>query len=71
MSDGMKLVAFEKYCRRCKNRKLDETKNPCNECLSEGGMLYSHKPLHFEKGGRENGRRNKGTSGTAQKPSRE
>ena len=59
MSEGFKLVEFHKFCKKCKNRSVLETLEPCNECLSEGGRLYSKRPLHFEKGGGSNGRRTK------------
>ena len=57
MDTGIKEVRFDKYCRKCRYRKVDETKEPCNECLSEGGRLYSHKPSKFEKGVATNGRK--------------
>ena len=50
MDGKMKEVNYSKYCRCCKYRKLEETEDPCNECLSEPGRIDSRKPRHFEKG---------------------
>lgn len=48
--DGYKEVYFNQYCATCKNKDLDEKKDPCFECLSEPMNLYSHKPVKWEKG---------------------
>lgn len=46
--DGYKEVYFEQYCKTCKNKKTDETKDPCHQCLSEPMNLYSHKPVNWK-----------------------
>lgn len=47
--DGYKEVYFNEYCKTCKNKDLDEKKDPCFECLSEPMNLYSHKPVRWEE----------------------
>jgi hypothetical protein len=48
-STGMKEVYFDKYCKSCKHSSVAEDSNPCNECLSEPTLVYSHKPLRYEE----------------------
>ena len=45
-----KFVEFNEYCPRCKHKKVPETEDPCNECLTEPTNEYSHKPVRFEDG---------------------
>lgn len=48
-NDGKrKEVYFHKWCKECKHFSKDESEDPCDECLGEGGREYTHKPLHFE-----------------------
>ena len=42
-------VLFDKYCKTCKHEKLDETEDPCNECLENPVNLYSQKPVKWEE----------------------
>ena len=42
-------VDFEKYCKSCKYKDLDEVKDPCNECLDEPCNLNSCKPVKYEE----------------------
>lgn len=44
-----KEVDFATYCPKCKNFKVLETEDPCNECLTHGAMLNSRKPLNFKE----------------------
>lgn len=44
-----KEVYFDKYCKKCKNRKLKETDEPCDECLSEPINLQTHRPVRYEE----------------------
>lgn len=53
MSNNYKEVYFERYCRTCKNYKLKETEDPCNECLNTGAVEHSHKPVKYVKAGRQ------------------
>ena len=41
-------VYFDKYCKTCKHCKLDENKDPCDECLAIPMNENSHKPVNWE-----------------------
>lgn len=41
---------FEKYCKLCKYKNLEETKDPCNECLDEPVNYNTDEPVNFECG---------------------
>ncbi len=43
-----KEVWFERYCMDCTHYLVDETDEPCNECLTNPMREYSHKPIKFE-----------------------
>lgn len=49
MQTETKLVEFEKYCPTCKNAKVAETEDPCNECLTSPTNVDSRKPILFEE----------------------
>lgn len=40
---------FEKYCKKCKYKDLDEKFDPCNECLDEPMNSNSKKPVRYEE----------------------
>ena len=42
-----KFVEFQKYCGNCKHKDIEETKNPCNECLTSPVNEYSEKPINY------------------------
>lgn len=44
-----KEVYFDLYCNECKHKMLDETEEPCCECLEHGTNEASHKPVKFEE----------------------
>ncbi len=44
-----KEVYFNEYCPKCVNWKKPEEEDPCNECLTEGGVPNSHKPTKFKE----------------------
>lgn len=46
---GYKEVYYHEYCETCKNRKVANTDEPCNECLSEPINLYTHRPVKYEE----------------------
>ena len=46
-----KEVLYSEYCSKCAHKKVKETEDPCNECLTYPSNIDSHKPLKFEKGG--------------------
>lgn len=43
-----KEVYFGQYCKSCKHHGLEESKDPCNDCLAEPGNTNSHKPMNYE-----------------------
>lgn len=42
-----KIVAFDKYCPRCKYYQKAENEDPCRECLARPTNMRSHKPTKF------------------------
>lgn len=56
MEGKLKEVNFAKYCLICKNRKVKETEEPCNECLTEPGRVDSKRPRFFDRGGLRSGK---------------
>ena len=49
MNDRMREVDYATYCPKCKNFKVLETDEPCNECLTECAREGSKKPVKFEE----------------------
>lgn len=49
MNDWMREVDYATYCPKCKNFKVLETDEPCNECLTECAREGSKKPVKFEE----------------------
>ncbi len=47
--NGEKIVRFDKYCKTCKYRELDEAEDPCHECLQTPVNTFSMKPIHYEE----------------------
>mgnify|MGYP001156318936 CR=1 FL=1 len=45
----MREVDYATYCPKCKNFKVLETDEPCNECLTECAREGTAKPLKFEE----------------------
>lgn len=41
------FVDFEKWCPSCKHADLDETKDPCNDCLAHPDNVDSRKPVRW------------------------
>lgn len=48
MEENMKEVRFDRYCKLCKHKDLDEKMDPCNECLEVPAREGSVKPEHYE-----------------------
>ena len=48
MDENYKEVYFGQYCQLCRFETLDETEDPCRECLTNPVNLYSHKPVMFK-----------------------
>lgn len=44
----MKEVDFNKYCAMCVYKDVAQEEKPCNECLTYGALLESHKPINFK-----------------------
>lgn len=55
-TNNTKEVNFNRWCRRCKHRRLPENEEPCEECLTNPVNYDSHKPVKFERGVVTNGR---------------
>ena len=49
MQYDYKEVDFSAYCKTCKHEKVEDVKDPCNECLSEPINLHSRKPVKYEE----------------------
>ena len=45
---SMKEVRFDRYCKLCKYKDLEEAKDPCNECLDTGMREGTCKPIYYE-----------------------
>lgn len=48
MENHNKEVLYSEYCFKCKNANLDETEDPCNECLTTFYNFESSKPINFD-----------------------
>ena len=42
-------VNFKYYCKLCKYENLEETKDPCNDCLDHPSNINSRKPIRFKE----------------------
>ena len=42
-------VDFEKYCKTCEHKDLDERCDPCCECLDHGSNTQSERPVNWKK----------------------
>lgn len=47
MENNLKEVRFDIYCKKCKHQKLNESKDPCNECLDHGWNDETEKPVNY------------------------
>lgn len=47
--DSLKEVYFDQYCKTCQYKDVDESEDPCDECLNEPVNSYSHKPVNYEE----------------------
>ena len=43
-----KEVFFYKYCPTCEHKNVPPDEDPCNECLTNGKNINSHKPVNWE-----------------------
>lgn len=44
-----KEVYFDKYCKTCKHKNVEETEEPCYECLGEPLNWNTHRPVKYEE----------------------
>ena len=49
METRTKEAYYYQYCKTCKYRDEVETNDPCNECLTQGYNIDSHKPIRYEE----------------------
>lgn len=49
METRKKEVYFDKYCPKCVEKDTPETKEPCNECLTNPSNDFSHKPIKWRE----------------------
>ena len=42
------IVKFETWCNKCKHREVEESGDPCNDCLAEPFNDDSRKPTFWE-----------------------
>lgn len=59
MEEIYKEVYYNKYCKTCTHKDLEEFKDPCHDCLNEPVNTYSHKPVYYEKNENSIGRNKK------------
>lgn len=45
-----KIVHFDVYCPLCEHKDLDESEQPCYDCLNTPARTDgSHKPINFKE----------------------
>ena len=54
MSENLKEVRFDIYCKKCKYKDKPENEDPCWDCLVETVNQNSHKPVYFKEDSNEN-----------------
>ncbi len=42
-------VRFDIWCKKCKDAKTPEEKDPCNECMDHFYNQGSTKPIYFKE----------------------
>ena len=43
------IVDFEKHCKTCKYKDLEEKYDPCNDCLDNPVNTNSSKPVYYKE----------------------
>lgn len=56
MNYPYKIVKFDEYCHKCKNKDTPETDDPCDECLRVPVREATRMPEKYEEA--KNGGRN-------------
>lgn len=49
MNDIYREVDFEKYCKTCEFKDLEEKHDPCCDCLDYGYNAESAKPVNWKE----------------------
>lgn len=49
MEYPQKEVRFDEFCPKCKFYKLNESEDPCNDCLQNPSNLHSRVPTEFKE----------------------
>lgn len=49
LTDGLKEVYFDRYCKTCQHKDVNDGEDPCDECLNEAVNSYSHKPVNYKE----------------------
>jgi len=49
VSNNDRLVDFYYWCPLCEHFELEETEDPCNSCLANGGNVKSTKPIYWKQ----------------------
>lgn len=44
-----KIVEFDKYCKTCEHRDLEEFLDPCHDCLNYPVNTNSKKPVNYKE----------------------
>lgn len=44
-----KEVLYINWCPKCEYYTKSEILDPCNECLTQGWNIDSHKPINFKE----------------------
>lgn len=47
--DEYKEVRFDVYCKKCKFKEIDGSKDPCNDCLAEPVNVQTEVPLYYKE----------------------
>lgn len=47
--NDMKEVRYDEYCKKCMYEDLDESQDPCDDCLNEPSNTDSHKPVCYKE----------------------
>lgn len=58
MSD-MKEVRYDEYCKKCVYEDLDESQDPCDDCLNEPFNIDSRKPVCYKEDADKKNKENK------------
>ena len=49
MTERLKEVRYDIYCKCCEYSNASASTDPCNDCLGQPSNGYSHVPVYFHK----------------------